>query len=107
MLEVNEGSFTTQVLQSALPVMVEFGAAWCAPCKRLEPELEKLAAEWAGKIRLVHVNIDHDPKLTGQLGIMSVPTVILFVGGKEMQRFTGLTSRDKIIQKFSPYLTGK
>jgi thioredoxin 1 len=107
MLEVNEGSFATQVLQSALPVMVEFGAAWCAPCKRLEPELEKLAAEWVGKITLAHVNIDQNPKLTGQLGIMGVPTVILFVGGKEMQRFTGLTSRDKIIQKFSPYLTGK
>jgi thioredoxin 1 len=107
MLEVNEGSFTTQVLQSALPVMVEFGAAWCAPCKRLEPELEKLAAEWAGRIVLTHVNIDQNQKLTEKMGIMSVPTVILFVGGKEMQRFTGLTSRDKIIQKFSPYLPGK
>jgi len=107
MLEVNEGSFATQVLQSALPVMVEFGAAWCAPCKRLEPELEKLAVEWAGRVVLSHVNIDQNPKLTEKFGIMGVPTVILFVGGKEMQRFTGLTSRDKIIQKFSPYLTGK
>ena len=61
MLEVNEGSFATQVLQSTLPVMVEFGAAWCAPCKRLEPELEKLAAEWAGRIMLAHVNIDQNP----------------------------------------------
>lgn len=107
MLEVNEGSFTAQVLQSALPVMVEFGAEWCAPCKRLEPELEKLVIEWKDKVVLAHVNIDQNPTLTGQYGIMGVPTVILFVGGKEMQRFTGLTSRDKIIQKFFPYLTGK
>jgi thioredoxin 1 len=107
MLEVNEGSFVAQVLQSVLPVMVEFGAEWCAPCKRLEPELEKLAAEWKGSVVLAHVNIDQNPTLTGQFGIMGVPTVILFVGGREVQRFSGLTSRDKIIQKFSPYLTGK
>lgn len=107
MLEVNEGSFSVQVLQSALPVMVEFGAEWCMPCKRLEPELEKLAAEWSGKVLLAHVNIDQNPGLTGKLGIMGVPTVILFIAGREMQRFTGLTPREKIIQKFSPYLSIK
>jgi thioredoxin 1 len=107
MLEVNEDSFATQVLQSALPVMVEFGAEWCAPCKRLEPELEKLAVEWTGKVLLTHVNIDQNSGLVGKFGIMGVPTVILFVNGREVQRFTGLTPRDKIIQKFFPYLTGK
>lgn len=107
MLEVSEAAFSQQVLKSALPVMVEFGAEWCGPCKRLEPELEKLAAEWAGKVVLMHVNVDQAASLVASFGIMGVPTVILFVNGKEMARFTGLTSRDKIIQKFAPYLNGK
>lgn len=104
MLEVHEGTFDAQVLKSALPVMVEFGAEWCAPCKRLEPILEKLAAEWVTKVVLAHVNVDHNPALTARFDLRSVPTVILFVGGQEVQRFSGLTSRDKIVQKFSPYL---
>ncbi len=104
MLEVHEGTFDAQVLKSALPVMVEFGAEWCAPCKRLEPILEKLAAEWVTKVVLAHVNVDQNPALTARFDLRSVPTVILFVGGQEVQRFSGLTSRDKIVQKFSPYL---
>ena len=107
MQEVIESAFTEKVLKSALPVMVEFGAEWCGPCKRLEPELERLAAEWAGRVVLMHVNVDQAPSLVTSVGIMGVPTVILFVNGKETARFTGLTPRDKIIQKFSPYLNGK
>lgn len=107
MQEVIESAFTEKVLKSALPVMVEFGAEWCGPCKRLEPELERLAAEWAGRVVLMHVNVDQAPSLVTSFGIMGVPTVILFVNGKETARFTGLTPRDKIIQKFSPHLNGK
>ncbi len=102
--EVNADSFYNQVLQSPLPVLLEFSAPWCAPCKRLDPILEQLVQEWEGRIGAARVNVDESSELAMQYHVMSVPTVILIKGGIEAARLTGLQSREKLVERFSPYL---
>ena len=102
-LTINEKSLPEQVLKSSSPVIVEFGAVWCAPCKRLEPIMEKLADEWGGKVRLVKIDVDESVNVEMNCQVMSVPTLILFIKGQEKQRLTGLQARERIIEKFTPY----
>jgi thioredoxin 1 len=101
---VNEDDFSSQVLNSPSPVIVEFGAEWCAPCKRLEPIMEKLGVEWGNKVVLVKMDVDQCGILAASLHVLSVPTLILFFQGKEQQRLVGLQSREKILEKFSVFL---
>ena len=101
---VTSENFQEQVIKSSVPVLVEFGATWCQPCKRLEPELEKLKTVWAGRVRIGKVDVDVDPDLAMQFQIMGVPTVILYKNGQAMQRITGFMPIQKLIDKFEPYL---
>jgi thioredoxin 1 len=105
-IEINEANFDLQVLKSVQPVVLEFGAVWCGPCKRLEPILKQLSQEWAGKARFAKVDVDQSSDLAIKYGIMGVPTVILFQNGEVQQRLTGLQSRERLIEKFQPYLRG-
>jgi thioredoxin 1 len=98
-LHVSEANFEKEVLQSAQPVVVEFGAVWCQPCKQLEPVLAKLGQEWNGKARLAKIDVDESVNLTMKFQVMGVPTVILFVNGKAAARFSGYQPRDKILEK--------
>lgn len=97
---ITQAEFDTQVLNAPNPVIVEFGAAWCAPCKRLEPILETLAQEWAGKISVLHVDVEESPDIAMRYYVMNLPTMILFAGGKELERLVGLQSRERIVEKF-------
>ncbi len=106
-LTINENNFPDQVLKATSPVIVEFGAVWCAPCKRLEPIMEKLGDEWGGKVRLVKIDVDESANVAINCQVMSVPTLILFVQGQEKQRLTGLQPRERIIEKFTPFFKGK
>ena len=101
---VTEDSFPKEILNSDLPVMAEFGAPWCAPCKRLEPELLELAKQWAGKVRLAKLDVDQSVNLVMQYQIMTVPTLLLFVKGQAVQRLTGFQPRQRIIEKFAQYI---
>jgi len=101
---LNKGNFDKEVIQSAQPMLVEFGAVWCAPCKRLEPEMEKLQTAWGAKIRMGKIDVDENTDLTIQYSIMSVPTLILFNQGQEKQRVIGFVPLPKLIEKFEPYL---
>jgi thioredoxin 1 len=103
-LHVNEANFDKEVLQSALPVVLEFGATWCQPCKQLEPVLARLGQEWAGKARLVKVDVDESVNLTMRFQVMGVPTVILFTGGKPVARFSGFLPREKVLEKLGSFL---
>ena len=100
---VSEDDFQSEVLDSPLPVVVDFTAVWCGPCKMLDPVVKQLADEWAGKVKLVKLDVDYSQNLSIQYGVMGVPTLMLFVNGKESQRITGYQPKDRIIAKFKPH----
>jgi thioredoxin 1 len=105
LMHVNEADFDKEVLKSEQPVLVEFGATWCQPCKMLEPVLVRLGQEWAGKMRIATVDVDESVNLTMQMQVMGVPTVILFVKGQAVARFSGYLSRERILEKLGRYLS--
>ncbi|NMC54228.1 MAG: thioredoxin [Chloroflexi bacterium] len=105
LLSLNDSTFEKTVLQSAQPVLIEFGAVWCAPCKRQEPILAELSKTWSGQCKIVKVDVDESTNLTMQFQVMSVPTMVLIVDGQEVERFTGLQNREKLFEKVEPYLS--
>jgi thioredoxin 1 len=102
--KLNETGFTTEVLQSAVPVVVDFTAVWCGPCKMLEPVVTQLSQDWNGKVKFVKLDVDDNSNLAVQYGVMSVPTLILFVDGNPVQRLSGYQPKDRIISKFGSYI---
>jgi len=101
---VNEANFQSEVAASALPVLVDFTATWCGPCKMLEPILLQLAAEWAEKLKVVRLDVDDSPNLAMEYQVMGVPTLMLFSGGRPQQRLVGYQPKDRIIARLFPHL---
>ncbi|MCX8061011.1 MAG: thioredoxin [Anaerolineales bacterium] len=101
---VNNDSFQSQVLASVTPVLVDFTAVWCAPCKMLEPILKELADQWAGKVRIVKVDVDQNPELAIQYNVMGVPTLMLFQGGNVLERLSGYQPKDRLLKVVQPHL---
>jgi thioredoxin 1 len=94
-LDFNDDNFQTEVVDSQEPVLVDFWAPWCGPCKMLAPTIDQLATEYAGKVRIGKVNTDESPKVASQHQINAIPTVMLFKGGKVVERFVGVTPKAK------------
>lgn len=103
-VHVNEENFQGEVLESTQPVMVDFTATWCGPCKLLDPVVKQLAQEWADKVKVVKLDVDSNPNLAMRYQVMGVPTLILFVNGEPRQRLTGYQPKERILTKFSPHL---
>ncbi|MEI8132424.1 MAG: thioredoxin, partial [Leptolinea sp.] len=101
---IQSTDFSTRVEKSELPVLLDFNAEWCVPCKRMAPILEKLADDWAGKAVFYQIDADESADLTTKFGVMSIPTVIMLKAGKEVQRTTGLQNREKLVELFSAHL---
>lgn len=97
MQEVSEQEFNEAVLASDVPVVVDFWAEWCGPCRLVHPELEKLREEYDGKVKVVKVNIDDAPTIAGRYGIMSIPTIALFVDGAVKSQVVGARPKDDIV----------
>jgi thioredoxin 1 len=93
---VSDSSFETDVLKSEQPVLVDFWAEWCAPCRMLAPTVDAVAEKYAGQARVVKLNVDENPSVSQKYGIKGIPTLILFKGGKEEERVVGATSKDAI-----------
>jgi thioredoxin 1 len=100
LIEINDDSFDAEVIQADIPVLVDFGAVWCGPCKMLDPVVEELADDWAGKVKFTHIDVDHNPNITMQFNIMGVPTLILFKAGEPVARMSGYKPKAKIIDEF-------
>ncbi len=88
-VNVTDVSFETDVLQSGMPVLVDFWASWCGPCKMVGPIVEELADDFAGKAKVCKLNVDENTKTAQAYGVMSIPTLILFKNGKEVDRVVG------------------
>jgi thioredoxin 1 len=102
--EIYEAEFKQEVLDSSLPVLVDFTADWCPPCKMLSPIVDEIASQYEGKIRVVKVDADYNQKVIQQYGVLGLPTLILFKGGKVVERIMGFKPKDKIVGKLNGHL---
>jgi thioredoxin 1 len=104
--EVSDSSFEADVLQSDRPVLVDFWAVWCAPCRMLEPTVDAVAEKYAANARVVKVNVDENPGISQRYGIKGIPTLILFKNGKEAERVVGATSKEAIARMIDKHIAG-
>jgi thioredoxin 1 len=103
-ITVDDGNFKTEVLESGLPVLVDFFATWCGPCRTIAPMVEEIAKEHQGKLKVCKVDIDGAPESTSRCGVLSVPTLVLFKGREEIERLVGAVPRASIEKIIAPYV---
>lgn len=97
-IKVESANFEAEVLQSDVPVLVDFWAPWCGPCKMLTPTIDALAGEYAGKAKVVKVNVDDNQQLAAQFGIRGIPTVMVFKGGQAVSTMVGMQPKEQLAQ---------
>ncbi len=97
-------NFDTEVKKADTPILVDFWAEWCGPCRMVAPVLEKLAEEYDGKVRIGKVNVDEQSSLATKFGIQSIPTLLIFKGGKVVEQFIGATTRDVLARMIEKHV---
>jgi thioredoxin 1 len=102
--EITSETFESEVLKSDKPVLLEFGAGWCQPCKILEPVLEELAGEWGEDVMVAKLDVDEASQITMNYQVLSVPTTMLFKGGEVLERLVGYQPKERISNKIQPHL---
>ena len=103
-INVTEDTFENEVINATEPVLVDFSAVWCGPCKMLDPIVKHLAGEWDGKVKVVKIDADSNPNILMQYSVLGIPTLLFFKGGEIKERITGYMPKDKLVAKFSPHL---
>lgn len=102
--ELDGDNFQVEVIEAGQPVLVDFSAVWCGPCKMLDPVVKQLAEEWDGRVKVVKIDVDHNPVLAMDYQVMGVPTLIMFKDGAPVERVTGYQPRDRLEKKFTPHI---
>lgn len=103
-IELNEQNFESEVLKSDVPVLVDFWAPWCGPCHIVSPVLDKLAGEYAGRVKFAKVNVDGNQELARRYNVMSIPMLVLFKGGSQVDSLLGAVPEGSIRQKVDALL---
>ncbi len=103
-LDLSDATFEQEVLQSDVPVLVDFWATWCGPCLRMAPIVEELAKDNGGKIKVVKVDVDECPGAAGEYGVSAIPTFVLFKGGEETERINGAVPKSQLQSVVSKHI---
>ncbi len=104
LLQVKDDSFKTEVLNSELPVLVDFWAQWCMPCRMVAPQVEAVAKEYEGKLKVCKLNVDEAPQTASVYGIMSIPTLMVFKGGQPVDKIIGAVPKEEIERVIKQYI---
>jgi len=103
-LELSETNFDASVLKNPKPVLVDFWAVWCGPCRQVAPIVDALARKWGEKVDVAKLNVDDVPLIAERYGVMSIPTLMLFKGGQVVERVVGLSPQAALERKFNPHI---
>jgi thioredoxin 2 len=101
---ISDTTFAADVERSPLPVLVDMWAPWCGPCRMVAPTLDQLAVELAGRVRIAKMNVDENPATSARFGVRSIPTLLIFQGGREVDRIVGVQSKAAIAARLEPFL---
>ncbi len=102
-IDVTDADFDQVVLTSELPVLVDFWAVWCVPCKMIAPLVDEMAGEYKGKLKVCKMNVDESPKVPSRYGIRGIPTLLLFKGGELKETMVGVLPKDKLVSTLTKY----
>ncbi len=97
-LQISDDSFDEDVLKAEVPVLIDFWAPWCGPCKAIAPIVEELAAEYNGKLKIVKMNVDDNPRTPSQYGVRGIPNLILFKGGEVKEQIVGAVPKAQLVK---------
>lgn len=103
-LEITDANFADEVEKSDLPVLIDFWAVWCGPCRMIAPIVEELAGEFQGKAKIGKVDVDNNPMIAGKFGIRSIPTLLIFKGGQVVDQIVGAVPKGSIVDKLNSHL---
>jgi thioredoxin 1 len=101
---ISDNSFQAEVADAREPVLVDFWAEWCGPCRMIAPILENLAEEYSGSLKITKLDVDHNPQTAMKFGVQSIPTLILFKDGEPIERIIGYMPKERLLQKIKPHI---
>jgi thioredoxin 1 len=103
-IEITDANFSKEVLESNVPVLVDFWAVWCGPCKIIAPVVEEIASEYQGKLKVGKLDVDNNPETSVKFGIRSIPTLMIFKGGKVVEQIIGAMPKRNLLDKLQPHM---
>jgi thioredoxin 1 len=103
-LEITNENFEKEVIESEIPVLVDFWAVWCGPCKMLTPTIDQLSSEYEGKVKIGKVNVDENQEIAAKYGIMSIPTIMIFKNGQVVEQFIGVQPKTVYAEALNKYV---